>query len=224
MVNLFSEKTGTFAERVCNVTKFREKLHPERGVAYVMEEDGPVTITYFFGATQSHNKLGYLYYKEGATDEEIMHAPRFIIIDDARPQENIFGGVAPTDAGTNKFSDGMAPASAISNFEHGYLDSKFRYITGTKHHLVYFGDETEFSKGDPGKYTFPAGTHIVFFVIKGVGDKEDVPWKRSYSLPRLNWIMNYLTRHNENCKKTSQNINQLNLMSISSHINGMAIP
>lgn len=207
MIRLVSQNTGTFGEQICNVTKFREKLHPENGVEYVMAEDGPATITYFYGATAHYNKLGYLYYKDGATDEEIMHAPRFIIIDDAQPHHNIYYGNDPTTAGTAEFNGGMHPSVIIDTYEkylNGDTDqswvSQFKYITGTKHKLVYFGEGNEFEKGHPGSYTFPAGTHIVFFVIKAVGDKEDVPWRRSYSLPRLNEIMNYTTGHSGQCK------------------------
>lgn len=205
MVNLFSKSTGTFGEGICNVTKFREKLHPEDGVEYVMAEDGPVTLSYFYGATAYHNKLGYLYYKDGATDEEIMHAPRFIIIDDADPDKNIFHGTDPVNPGTSTFTGGMHPSSIIDYYEQ-YLNGNeganwvkdFKFVTGTKHHLVYFGEGTEFEKGHPGSYTFPAGTHIVFFIIKNLYE-ENIPWKRSYSLPRLNEIMNYTTQHSGQC-------------------------
>jgi len=205
MIKLVSKNIGTFGEDICNVTKFREKLHPENGVEYIMEEDGPATLTYFYGATIHYNKLGYLYYKDGATDEEIMHAPRFIIIDDAQPHHNLTYGNNPTVAGTNQFTGGMH-TSTIMEFYEDYLttgenswvaDSK--YITGTKHKLVYFGEGNEFEKGHPGSYIFPAGTHIVFFIIKAVGEEENTPWRRSYSLPRLNEIMNYTTTHGDKC-------------------------
>ena len=98
-------REGRFLEQVCNVSKFREDLHPELGVEYTLAEDGPVTLTYFWGGTAHFNKLGYFYYKDGATLEEIMRAPRFIIIDDAQPHRNITRGSSATEPGHRSTHD-----------------------------------------------------------------------------------------------------------------------
>jgi len=197
---------GKFLENICNVTEYREELHPEKGVEYIMKEDGPIAISYFWGGTAYYNKLGYFYYKEGATLEEIMRAPRFIIIDDAKPQANIKRGDNPSIPGTVALSGGMELPTQLGFYER-YIDgdegcswaNQNTYVTGTKHNLVFFGWDNEFEIGTKGSYTFPAGTHVGFFVVKNLPG-DDAPWKRSYSLPKLNWVMNYMTTHTDNCK------------------------
>lgn len=201
---------GKFLEQICNVSKFRELLHPERGVEYTLEKDGPVAISYFWGGTIHFNKLGYFYYNEGASLEEIMHAPRFILIYDARPQNNIMFGNSPTEPGNTAPNGGMDLPVRLDFYEQylaGDKDKEWttynRYLTGTRHNLVYFGDAKEFEKGHPGSYTFPAGTHVAFFVVKNIGEdseSKDVQWRRSYSLPELNRVMNYKTNHSSSCR------------------------
>lgn len=199
-------REGRFLEQVCNVSKFREDLHPELGVEYTLAEDGPVTLTYFWGGTAHFNKLGYFYYKDGATLEEIMKAPRFIIIDDAQPHRNITRGSSATEPGQTQFNGGMDPPTMLDFWELGQTWMEpATYVTGTKHRLVYFGEGNEFEKGTTGSYTFPAGTHVGFFVVKNIGEdseSKEVPWKRSYSLPALNKLMNYTTTHDNTCGLT----------------------
>lgn len=196
-------REGRFLEQVCNVSKFREDLHPELGVEYTLAEDGPVTLNYFWGGTAHFNKLGYFYYKDGATLEEIMKAPRFIIIDDAQPHHNITRGSSPTEPGNTQFNGGMDPPTMLDFWQQGQTWMEpGTYVTGTKHNLVYFGEGHEFEKGTPGTYTFPKGTHVGFFIVKNIGEdseSKDVPWKRSYSLPALNKLMNYTTTHDNTC-------------------------
>lgn len=194
MSHITGEK-GPFNEQVCNVSKYRDELHPENGVEYIISESGPVTLSYIWGGTDYFNKFGYFYYKEGATLEEIMKAPRFIIIDDA----HITRGSSATEPGHTEIDNGMRLPNLLGFWEAGqtWMEPD-TYVTGTEHRLVYFGEGNEFELGTPGSYTFPAGTHIGFFIVKNIGadsESKDVPWKRSYSLPALNWLMNYTTTH-----------------------------
>lgn len=201
LLPIVGPKDGKFSEGVCNQTKYRELLHPERGVEFVLEEAGPVSLDYFYGGTEYFNKLGYLYYKDGASLEDIMRVPRYILIDDARPHKNIWTGTSATEFGSKEMSGGMVPPTWIDFYEKGdnWMD---KYFTGTKHRLVYFGDENEYEIGTAGSYIFPAGTHIVFFEIMNVGEdseNSDKPWRRNYSLPALNEFFNYTTTHGNNC-------------------------
>lgn len=192
VTELVNPTNGVFRSGNCNQVEYRELLHPERGMSYITAEEGPVTLSYFFGNTAFYNKLGYLYYPEGASIKEIMEAPRFILIDNARPDANI-------SVKYNEWNDD----EKMSNCNDWDIEN-YKNIRGTKHKLVYFGEGKEFEEGHPGSYIFPANTRIVFFIVKGNNKEYNEngnvvgPWYRSYSYPVLNEIMGYIVRH-EGC-------------------------
>lgn len=184
---------GVFAEQGydefdnCNLVHWEEDLKPSEGAEYVMKSDGPMEITLMFGGTQKFNKLGYLYYKNGATEEEILSAPRYILMDNATPQGNItVDGVA--------FDDGMKLPGLVSSYESAsqwgtQVDAT---LTGTTYQLAYFGEDGK----SESSFTFPKGTHIVFFEIIG----NNGSWWESadkyftnirYSLPWMNKYFYY---------------------------------
>lgn len=194
VLDLINSENGVFRERHCNMTEYREQLHPENGLGYVTAEDGPVTLSYFYGCTSYYNKLGYLYFPENATIQEIMNAPRFVLIDNGRPEVNVKVGNSDGDMWDLSANGGEGAMNQYSN------------LYGTKHHLVYFGEGTEFEKGAKGSYIFPKGTRIVLFIIKGYnceGIDNIGAWRRSYSYPLLNEIMGYIVRHDASCSETS---------------------
>lgn len=196
--DLVNGEDGVFREQHCNMSEYRELLHPEKGLGYVTAEDGPVTLSYFYGCTSYYNKLGYLYFPEGASIKEIMQAPRFILIDNARPEANV------SVVGSEWNSEYEAPSKGGA-----FEISNYNYMRGTKHKLVYFGEGTEFEKGTKGSYIFPKDTRIVFFIVKGYNTQYNEngnvvgPWYRSYSYPLLNEIMGYIVHHNGSCSETS---------------------
>ena len=199
VLDLMNSTDGVFREQHCNMTHYRELLHPEEGLGYVTAEDGPVTLSYFYGCTMFYNKLGYLYFPENATIQEIMAAPRFVLIDNGRPEVNV--KVGNSDDNMYELQGGGGEYAMTAN----------SYLYGTKHQLVYFGEGTEFEKGAKGSYIFPKGTRIVLFIIKGgnCGSVDNIEkWKRSYSYPTLNKIMGYVVNHNPTesgkCEETRQ--------------------
>ena len=155
-LQLVNSKDGVFRERHCNMSEYRELLHPEEGLGYVTQEETPVTLSYFYGCTDYYNHLGYLYFHKDAKIEDIMHAPRFILIDNARPDAN----VTLIGENGNESQLGGSGGEIALNGNVG--------LRGTKHKLVYFGEGTEFEKGTKGSYIFPKDMRIVLFIIKGL--------------------------------------------------------
>lgn len=196
-LQLVNSKDGVFRERHCNMSEYRELLHPEEGLGYVTQEETPVTLSYFYGCTDYYNHLGYLYFHKDAKIEDIMHAPRFILIDNARPDAN----VTLIGENGNESQLGGSGGEIALNGNVG--------LRGTKHKLVYFGEGTEFEKGTKGSYIFPKDMRIVLFIIKGLNTEYNSngyvqnSWCRSYSWPLLNEIMGYVVRHDGACGETS---------------------
>lgn len=94
---IVGKKTGKFHEEVdenlkCNLDVFRKDLRPDDGVEYVVQADkSEVSIDFFFGVASFFNSLGYFYYKEDEKDkiEELLRKPKFILISNAHPGNNI---------------------------------------------------------------------------------------------------------------------------------------
>lgn len=147
VLDLMNSTDGIFREGHCNMTHYRELLHPEEGMGYVTAEDGPVTLSYFYGCTSFYNKLGYLYFPENATVQEIMSAPRFVLIDNGRPEVNVKVGNSDDNMYELYGGGGEGTMNTYSN------------LYGTKHHLVYFGEGTEFEKGARGSYIYFRKAH-----------------------------------------------------------------
>lgn len=192
MVDIVGEG-GVFAERgldadgKCNLMHWEEQLKPSEGAEYVMESDGPMEITFMYGGTQKLNKLGYLYYKDGASEQEILSAPRYILMEDATPQNNVKVDGTAVDGG-------MKLPSIVEGYQkYGQADAT---LTGTTYKLAYFGED---GKGS-SSFTFPAGTHIVFFEIIDGMNKKDAAGQEDpdqfftairYSLPWMNKYFYY---------------------------------
>lgn len=185
---VFAEQ-GIDADRKCNLLHWEDQLKPSEGAEYVMESDGPLELTFMFGGTDKKNKYGYLYYKDGASVAEILSAPHYILMEDASPQGNVKVDGAAID-------DGMRLPGLVQSYEdYGGNDV---ILTGTTYKLAYFDEQGNSS------FTFPAGTHIVFFEIIDANNKinpDGTPYydayftEMRYSLP---WMNRYYYRpHNE---------------------------
>ena len=163
----------------CNLKHWESQLKPSEGAEYVMESDGPMEISFMYGGTIKFNKFGYLYYKDGASEEEILKAPRYILMDDGRPQGNIT--VDGTQLGE---SDGMKLPGIVESYEK--YNGSNSTLVGTTYKLAYFGED---GHGE-GSYTFPKGTHVVFFIIIGNNNAWYEPSQYGtnirYSLPWMN--------------------------------------
>lgn len=189
---------GVFGEKffdqllLCNMRRYADQLHPAQGVEYVFAQGaGELSLSYFYGSTDKESKFGYLYYQEGASDEEIRRAPRFVLIDNAAPQENL-------KAGNKEFQGGTFIQTLLMHLN--YYQGSDAVVSGTKYRVPYFGPEGK----DAGTFEFPQGTHVVFFVVMDgaarhllqVFSRDEVKGGDiRYSLPSLNHQFNY--RHNE---------------------------
>ena len=155
-----------FHEAEDNRAKWEDKL--DFDVELVLTEDGPMTYTYVFYGSIYHNMLGYFYWNEtdDMTPEQIkqarINAPRYVLMDDTFPSEVQSETGKPnlqcTDKnGTNVVTPGGMDMPTWA--EYGY--HKGDYMQGTTYHMVYFGKNYD----QAGSYTFPAGTHVAFFLL-----------------------------------------------------------
>lgn len=168
----------------CNRKRWENQLKPSEGAEYVMESDGPIEISFMYGGTVKFNKFGYLYYRDGATNDEILQAPRYILMDDGRPQGNI-----TVDGAKLGESDGMKLPGIVDSYEK--YNGSNSTLVGTTYKLAYFGED---GLGE-GSYTFPKGTHVVFFIIIGNNGSWYEPsqygYHIRYSRPWMNGMFYY---------------------------------
>ena len=184
---VFGEQ-GKDSEGKCNRKHWEAQLKPSQGVEYVMESAGPMEISFMYGGTVKKNKFGYLYYRNGATQDEILRAPRYILMEDATPQGNVkVDGVAMGSG------DGMKLPGLVTGYE--MYNGNDCLLTGTTYKLTYFGED---GTGTPSD-NFPAGTHIVFFeIIDGGNMQSETQYGYSirYSLPWMNKMFYYKNYEN----------------------------
>lgn len=174
-------KGGIFQEGVNNLTVYADVWDLNKDIVYTTSEAGEVELSYSFGATQCNNMFGYFYYEPGATTEEILNTPKYIIMEDAQPENNI------ALSGTiNGFAMGDM---ALGNWflynmnSDGSCQAGNPFVTGSTYKLVYFGED---GKGTP-TYEFPAGLNIGFFVVvNGMGATSEMGDKIWFSMPSLN--------------------------------------
>lgn len=176
---------GYFAEQYDNRQVYSGVLNPD--VEYVLGSAGPVTFGSVYGATVNANKVAYFYWKEtpGMTEEQKlkaqMDAPRFILMEDARPDMNV-------KCGDHCAHDMSSYMSAID--VHGSHD-----ITGTEYHCVYFGDDYN---GTPS-FTFDADVHVSFVLINMNGadnfdrdDWQNIGAKTYYGMQKHNEVTGHM--------------------------------
>lgn len=159
-------------------------------------EGGEIKMPVVYGATQKSNRFGYIYYKDG---QDPLTQPHYILINDARPQSNIYfnswKGQAVGDAG-------MELAKWDKGSESLYGKPKDTKIYGTSYKLAFFGENHD----QAATYNFPAGYHIVFFIAPFYpknndysslnGDYEEGNY--NYSLPELNKRINHMDGNQDN--------------------------
>lgn len=207
-------KYGVFAENAKNLYTYFTDLGLKQGVEYITETNGPVEISYMYGATQNYNMLGYFYYTDPS---QIATAKRYILLSDARPRTSISVDNSDCPEGSYPVSvignnDDMGLATAVMwntqydnengvalDYWYGWkqYDGWGRYeainghfkskITGSSYKLVYFDENGNAS------YEFPAGVHIGFFIInKNFANNGNLTNGLYYSLPPLNKEINHM--------------------------------
>ena len=183
-----SEKINLYT----NGIKDLEKV--EKGFS-IVTEGGEIKMPVVYGATQNSNRLGYIYYKDG---QDPLTQPHYILINDARPQSNIYFNSWKGDAvGNMALSNWSEPQKSLWGIPK---DTK---MYGTSYKLAFFGENHD---QEEATYNFPAGYHIVFFIAPYQPNNNDysnhngyyAPEKYNYSLPELNKRINHLD-WNTNC-------------------------
>lgn len=173
-------RNGVFPEGADNLTA----LETNSDIVYITTEVGPVEISYIFGSTSPKNLMGYFYYDEGATIEEICNADKYIL-GNAQPTVNIcvsdlrngFSYTEDSNLG-NWFLYNVYEENGVSIFNGGDP-----WVTGSTYKLVYFDENGN------ATYDFPAGVHIGFFIISdGVGKTSEVGDYIYYSMPSINKV------------------------------------
>lgn len=168
----------------------------EKGFS-IVTEGGEIKMPVVYGATAISDRLGYIYYKDG---QDPLAQPHYILINDARPQSNIYfkswQGQAVGDmelAQWDKTTEGLTTGK-----------NKDTKMYGTSYKLAFFGENHD----QEATYNFPAGYHIVFFIApyqpnnpndysNHNGNYTDVNY--NYSLPELNKRINHLDWNSDGC-------------------------
>lgn len=178
-------ENGVFHEGVvdgrCNLNRYGEQLKPENGVIY-KSEGGEIVLKYLYGAGIFSNSFGYFYYEDGATTQQIMEAPKFMLMYDASPWNNLqretdygydnFGNIGGhgtenstllTQVGIDNYS-GMRTANDVNDYENN-SGSDIKYKP-SYHKLVYYEiDANNKPIESTATYTFPKGMNIGFFIM-----------------------------------------------------------
>ena len=175
---------GYFAEGTNNYELYGEKWDVDKDIVYTTAEDGPVEVSYSFGATRSQNMFGYFYFKNGASIEEILNSPKYILMLDAKPTSNL----KVTDLSNNfSFVDDMQLGDWLKNnmLPDGSFQGGDPFVIGTTYQLTYFGEDGK----SAGTANFPAGINIGFFVITDgmITTEDQLKYKIWYSMPSLNY-------------------------------------
>ncbi|MEZ3558390.1 MAG: hypothetical protein K1V86_02865 [Duncaniella sp.] len=205
LIHIVGEK-GVFHEGVvdghCNINLYSERLKPEDGVIY-RSDGGEIVLKYVYGAGIFSNSFGYFYYPEGATTQQIMEAPKFMLMYDASPWNNLqrnagdgysnfenIGGHGTenktilTQVGIDNYS-GMRTANDVNDYENN--SGKDVLYKPSYHKLVYYELDSD-NKPIEGSatYTFPKGMNIGFFILVQGHEKL----RRNGSLEGLNHSSN----------------------------------
>ena len=168
----------------------------EKGFS-IVTDGGEIKMPVVYGATAISDRLGYVYYKDG---QDPLAQPHYILMNDARPQSNIYFNSWKGDAvGNMALSNWSEPQKSLWDIPK---DTK---IYGTSYKLAFFGE----NHGQEATYNFPAGYHIVFFVApyqpSNPNDYSNHNGKYeegiyNYSLPELNKRIGHLeSNSNTDC-------------------------
>lgn len=182
----------------------------EQGASVTTATAGPLTLSFVYGATQNANAFGYFYYTD---EKDKATAPRYILIKDARPGQNIYHdswkGIAVGDMELSVWSNYERLLADKDREPYDweimqnrtpmqlYIAAYNKQFVGTDYKMVYFGEGYD----QPGSYTFPANVHVEFFIIN-IGNASSPDYKTNlgnfnYGTPELNRQMgHYSMRRN----------------------------
>ena len=152
------------------------------GVEYVTIKEGPVELSYVYGATGLRNSFGYFYWTgniDFSSDEgknKFSNIPKIILMNDASPQSNL--RLAEEESASwdnalqlkdiqNEVGTSLKLLNYVYNSTHNPNPPEApNYVIGSKYKLVYYGDNYD----QNGTYTFPKDVHIGFFLYTSYWD------------------------------------------------------
>ena len=183
----FAEQVKYFDERKSKLDGYN-LTEIEKGAAITTAEAGPLSLSMIYGATQISDAFGYFYYEDGQNPDD---APRYILIKNARPQDNIYTGTWGQGAvGDMQLAEWSGYEYALAHkddtpYEYEIINNNTpmsRYLAefnklyvGTRYKVPYFGRDYQQAAAT---YTFPAGVHIEFFIINNA-DPEEPNYKQN---------------------------------------------
>ena len=168
----------------------------EKGFS-IVTKGGEIKMPVVYGATQISDRLGYIYYTDG---QDPLTQPHYILINDARPQSNIYFNSWQRQAvGDMELAQWDKTTEGLTTGKN--KDTK---IYGTSYKLAFFGENHD----QEATYNFPAGYHIVFFIAPyqpynpndySNHNGEYKVGEYNYSLPELNKRINHLDWNSDGC-------------------------
>lgn len=186
------------------------------GVEYVTIKEGPVELSYVYGATGLRNSFGYFYWTgniDFSSDEgknKFSNIPKIILMNDASPQSNLRLAEEESTSWDNalKLSDiqneALGTSLKLLNYVYNSTHNQNppeapNYVIGSKYSLVYYGDNYD----EIGTYIFPKDVHIGFFLYTSYWDynkngmaysmpnpletNDNILKTIVYSIPQLNY-------------------------------------
>lgn len=162
----------------------------EKGFS-IVTEGGEIKMPVVYGATRISDRVGYVYYKDG---QDPLAQPHYILINDARPQSNIYFNRWQGQTLNDNMQLGENWNSTTESLGSYAKDTK---MYGTSYKLAFFGENHD----QEATYNFPAGYHIVFFIAPyesyNPNDYSNhngsyTESNYNYSLPELNKRINHL--------------------------------
>lgn len=162
----------------------------EKGFS-IVTEGGEIKMPVVYGATRISDRVGYVYYKDG---QDPLAQPHYILINDARPQSNIYFNRWKGQTLNDNMQLGENWNSTTESLGSYAKDTK---MYGTSYKLAFFGENHD----QEATYNFPAGYHIVFFIAPyesyNPNDYSNhngsyTESNYNYSLPELNKRINHL--------------------------------
>ena len=139
---VFSEYgAGVNGKVQSNLDKWKDVLGTE--VIYKLTSNGPLNLSYNFGATQNDYLFGYFYYEDNENPND---AVRYVLLSSTDPCNYL------------KINGGAMPSNMyLGNIENLSVDTK---VTGSKISLTYFDSNNNAS------YIFPENLNVGFFIAK----------------------------------------------------------
>lgn len=181
---------GKFYEGQPNKILYEDFFKPD---VKLTTSGGPLSVTFQFGATQYKDKFAYYFWKDG---DDPYNAKRYILMEDARPNYNVFieswENCEYDSNGNRGVAKGLNGSGNIGDMDwanfagvYGSPAPEDKLVYGTKYHIPYTADGVSFT------YEWPANYHVAFVMLSR-GSAGDFLSENEY----MTWAMNSVRSHN----------------------------